>query len=92
VPYPGVMTEFGMHEAKTHLSRLVERALAGEEIVITRRGKPAVRLAPIERKLTMRELRGIWKGVEVPDDAFGELDLEIQKLFEESRIFPEGAV
>jgi prevent-host-death family protein len=92
VPYPEVMTEFGMHEAKTHLSRLVERALAGEEIVITRRGKPAVRLAPVERKLKMSEMWGIWKGVEVPDDAFGELDLEIQKLFEDSRIFPEGDV
>jgi prevent-host-death family protein len=84
------MTEFGMHEAKTHLSRLVERALTGEEVVITRRGKPAVRLTPVERKLTMRELRGIWKGVEVPDDAFGAIDLEIQKLFEESRISPDG--
>ena len=37
-----------MHEAKTHLSQLVERALAGEEIVVTRRGKPVVRLAPVE--------------------------------------------
>jgi prevent-host-death family protein len=43
-----VMAEFGMHEAKTHLSQLVERALAGEEIVVTRRGKPAVRLTPVE--------------------------------------------
>jgi prevent-host-death family protein len=42
-----VVTEFGMHEAKTHLSQLVERALAGEEIVVTRRGKPAVRLTPV---------------------------------------------
>jgi prevent-host-death family protein len=41
------VTEFGMHEAKTHLSQLVERALAGEEIVVTRRGKPAVRLTPV---------------------------------------------
>lgn len=44
----GGMAEFGMHEAKTHLSQLVERALAGEEIVVTRRGKPAVRLTPVE--------------------------------------------
>ena len=36
------MADVGMHEAKTHLSQLVERALAGEEIVVTRRGKPAV--------------------------------------------------
>lgn len=43
------MAHIGMHEAKTHLSQLVERALAGEEIVVTRRGEPAVRLAPVAR-------------------------------------------
>ena len=36
-----------MHEAKSQLSRLVERAQAGEEIVIARAGAPAVRLAPV---------------------------------------------
>jgi prevent-host-death family protein len=41
-----------MHEAKTSLSRLVERALAGEEIVIARKGEPLVKLVPVptERK------------------------------------------
>lgn len=88
--YSAAMSEFGMHEAKTHLSRLVERALAGEEIVITRRGKPAVRLAPIERKLAMRELWGIRQGSGVPDEAFGKLDQEIERAFDDSRVFPEG--
>ena len=37
----------GMHEAKTHLSRLVERARAGEEIVITRHGKPVAELVRV---------------------------------------------
>lgn len=36
------------HEAKTHLSELIRRALAGEEIVIARAGKPAVRLVAVE--------------------------------------------
>jgi prevent-host-death family protein len=36
-----------MHEAKTQLSRLVDAALAGEEVVIARAGKPAVRLVPV---------------------------------------------
>ena len=36
-----------MHEAKTQLSRLVERALAGEEVLIARAGTPLVRLQPI---------------------------------------------
>ena len=39
-----------MHLAKTTLSRLVERALAGEEIVIARNGKPLVQLVPIPSK------------------------------------------
>ena len=41
------MAQFGMHEAKTTLSQLVERAEAGEEIIIARNGTPAVRLVPV---------------------------------------------
>lgn len=37
-----------IHEAKTHLSRLVAAAEAGEEVIIARAGKPAVRLVPVE--------------------------------------------
>lgn len=37
----------GVHEAKTHLSRLLERVEAGEEIVIERRGRPVARLCPV---------------------------------------------
>ena len=40
--------EFNIHEAKTHLSRLIERALAGEEVTIAKSGKPLVRLTRIE--------------------------------------------
>lgn len=42
--------EINIHEAKTHLSRLIERALAGEEITIAKAGKPVVRLVPVEPK------------------------------------------
>ena len=38
-----------MHQAKMSLSRLVERALAGEEVVIARNGEPLVRLVPVEK-------------------------------------------
>jgi prevent-host-death family protein len=41
------MTEVGVHEAKTHLSRLLRRVAAGEEITITSGGRPAARLVPI---------------------------------------------
>lgn len=40
--------EVGIHEAKTNLSRLIRRVAAGEEITITRSGKPIARMVPIE--------------------------------------------
>ncbi|WP_333835360.1 type II toxin-antitoxin system Phd/YefM family antitoxin [Rubrimonas sp.] len=42
------MREIGAFEAKTHLSALLEAVAGGEEIVITRRGKPIARLVPVE--------------------------------------------
>ena len=67
------MTEIGMHEAKTRLSSLVERAEAGEEIVITRRGVPAARLVPERRGQGFASLAGAWSGqVRIADD-FDEL-------------------
>src|SRR4051794_17252155 len=51
------MPTVNMHQAKTQLSRLVDAALAGEEVVIARAGKPAVRLVPcVEAKSAYREL------------------------------------
>lgn len=44
------MAEFGVHEAKTNFSRLLDRALAGEEIIITRSGQPLVKLVPAQRR------------------------------------------
>lgn len=52
------MSHIGMHEAKTNLSQLVERAQAGEEIVITRNGEPVAELKPV-RKRTIADVRGI---------------------------------
>ena len=42
------MPQANMHEAKTQLSRLVEKALDGEEVVIARAGKPLVRIVPLD--------------------------------------------
>lgn len=50
-----------MHEAKTSLSRLVERARRGEDIVIARDGEPVVRLVPVER-VRDRRPAGTWAG------------------------------
>lgn len=70
-----------MHQAKTTLSRLVERALAGEEIVISRNGNALVKLVPVQQEKQPRVPgRGkgkIWIG---PD--FELTDEEITELFE----------
>ncbi|MBS1863981.1 MAG: type II toxin-antitoxin system prevent-host-death family antitoxin [Actinobacteria bacterium] len=67
------MVRVGMHEAKTQLSKLVERAEGGEEIVITRRGEPAARLVAAKRGDGFAALAGAWQGrVKFADD-FDEL-------------------
>lgn len=84
------LEQVNMHEAKTHLSRLVERVEGGEEIVISRAGKPAAKLVPVpQAKLGPRKLGG-WEGkFEMPSDEEWEaMDKEIEQLFEESEIFP----
>lgn len=76
------MAEIGMHEAKTKLSQLVERAERGEEIVITRNGKPAVRLAPIPGASGLASVRGAWRGrLELAAD-FDELPDDIADAFD----------
>jgi prevent-host-death family protein len=56
-----------MHEAKSDLSRLVERALTGEDVVIARAGKPVVRLVPVA--VPGKRNLGIWRGkVRMADD------------------------
>jgi prevent-host-death family protein len=42
------MTKVNVHEAKTNLSKLLEKALKGEEVVIARSGKPIIKLVPID--------------------------------------------
>lgn len=70
-----------MHEAKTKLSQLVERAQAGEEITITRNGKPVAQLVPVAETKSFASLRGIWRGqVRIADD-FDELPDDIAEAF-----------
>jgi prevent-host-death family protein len=75
------MVEVGVHEAKTHLSRLLRRVAAGEEIVITSGGRPAARLVPV----TPRGERavGFDKGrLVVPDDFDEPLPGDVLDAFE----------
>jgi prevent-host-death family protein len=48
------MVEVNVHEAKTHLSRLLMRVEAGEEVLISRAGRPLARLVPVEPPRTPR--------------------------------------
>ena len=50
------MTKVNMHDAKTNLSKLVEQALSGEDVVLAKNGKPLVRLVPISTDEDMRPL------------------------------------
>jgi prevent-host-death family protein len=69
-----------IHEAKSRLSKLVDRALAGEEIIIARAGKPVVRLVPLRQDDSPRQ-GGQWKGkVRIADD-FDELPDDIARAF-----------
>jgi len=74
------MAEVNVHEAKTHLSRLLLRVESGEEIVIARAGKPVAKLVPVESK--PQRLIGQDDGLfEIPDDFDAPLPDEILALF-----------
>lgn len=75
------MTTVNLYEAKTHLSQLVDRAAAGEEIVIGKAGKPMVRLVPYVAQPPEPRTPGAWKGrVRIHPD-FDELPPEIEEAF-----------
>ena len=69
-----------IHQAKTQLSRLIERVLQGEEIVIGRAGKPVAKLVPYERSVQPRQ-GGQWRGQVALEDNFDELPEEIAAAF-----------
>lgn len=72
-----------MHEAKTHLSRLVERAVEGEEVIIAKAGKPLVRLVPVGQSVVDTSKRlGMLRGqLAIPDDFKGFMKDEIEEMF-----------
>ena len=82
------MQIYNIHEAKTNLSKLIEKTLKGEEVIIAKAGKPMIKLSAYKEKLKLRNF-GLWKGkVWIPDD-FDDEDEEINKLFYEGEIFPK---
>ena len=77
--------QVGVYAAKTHLSRLLDRAARGEEVVITRNGKPIARLVPVQRRRGPRKLGALRGKVRVAADFDAPLPKEILALFEGAR-------
>jgi len=74
-----------IYEAKTHLSRLLDRAAAGEEIIIARAGRPIARLVSLAEPSASRRVPGGWRGkVSITGD-FDELSAEVEAAFRGER-------
>jgi prevent-host-death family protein len=72
-----------LYDAKTNLSRLVERAAAGEEIIIAKAGKPKAKLVPYQPPRKKRRFGQNLLGITyIADDFDGPLPPELQKYFE----------
>ena len=74
-------TMVNVHEAKTHLSRLLERAVAGEDIVIAKAGKPMVKLTVVAEAKPQRVF-GRLKGLRLSDAFFEPMSEEELALWE----------
>ena len=83
------MATVSVYHARAEFSRLIERALDGEEIVITRRGKPAVRLVPVEEPRPHRKPGALKGKLELPESFFDPLPDDIIDAFYNSKIFPD---
>ncbi|GAB6194514.1 type II toxin-antitoxin system Phd/YefM family antitoxin [Desulfocastanea catecholica] len=79
------MQTYNIHEAKTHLSRLVAQAAKGEPFVIAKAGKPLVKVIPLNAPDPSQIKRfGFMAGqISVPDDFDHMAEAEIVKMFEE---------
>ena len=70
-----------MHEAKTHLSKLLERVALGEEVIIAKAGKPVAKLVAIQSQRPRFKLGSAKGEFIVPDDINEPLPKEIEDLF-----------
>ena len=61
-------TKYNIHHTKTHLSKLLERVINGEEIIIAKSGKPVARLIPYEQQLAHRTPGSAAGKIEITDD------------------------
>lgn len=77
------MQVINIHEAKTTLSKLIERTQNGEEVIISKAGKPVAKLSAYKEKLKPRKF-GLLKGKIWISDDFNDEDEEIQNFLAQS--------
>ena len=85
------MRSINIHEAKTHLSRLVEEAAKGDGFIIAKAGKPMVRVVSLEKPAVDVSKRiGFAKGkYTIPNDFDTMFAEEIRAMFEDGPLFPD---
>ena len=71
-----------IHDAKTQLSKLVDRAAAGEEVVIAKAGKPVARLVPLAATVRVRKLGALKGRLKIPHDFDAVLPAKVLAAFE----------
>ncbi len=89
------MKQVSLYEAKTHLSALTDEAAAGEEIIISKNGKPRAKLVALDAQPAAPKRKrefGFWNhyGWKLPDN-FDDPDPEIEALFYDGPVFPDEA-
>ena len=85
------MRTYNIHEAKTHLSRLVDEAEKGEPFIIAKAGKPKVQVIPLSpREVQPKRLLGSMKGMFTLPDNFDEIDKQLDKEIEELMLGKDG--
>ena len=85
------METVNIHEAKTHLSRLMEKVAKGESFIIAKAGKPIGELVPLDEAETPKKRRiGFMKGeIVVPEDFDTMMADEIEEMFYGGSLFPK---
>jgi antitoxin (DNA-binding transcriptional repressor) of toxin-antitoxin stability system len=86
------MPDTPIYKADAELSKLIDRAHAGEEVFVTTPDDHKVRLVPVEGETAKpKRVMGLWKGKiwYAPDWDSPEVNAEIERMFEESEIFPK---
>lgn len=85
------MNQVNIHQAKTQLSKLVEEAAQGKEIIIAKAGKPIAKLVPLEKTERKPRIPGGMKGqIWMADDFDEPMSEEELALWYDSPIFPSG--